>query len=1099
MGATPAHPPGWKTLAERDRKGADVEDRRDDPTCQDPSCGCGPVRPNRREFVQLVGLSAAAMAAQGLPAIAGPFEDVNEYLQVIPRDKRLDPKWVASLAARGAKPTYHQREALGHIGMPVGGLFAGTVYLSGDGRLWLWNVFNDDPNGIAPRTVQYQGQGLQPGSGANYVSPAKSESPFKQGFALDIGHMRRTLDATGFSDVTFDGRYPIGRVTFRDPGCPVTVTLEAFSPFCPMELEDSSLPVTVMSYTVTNPTREPINCTLRGWLENPVAAKAAAQHDGQLVNRTVSGKGLTMMVASAQAIKDASARPARPDIEFADFESDTYGAWTTEGTAFGSGPIEMAKIPAYQGDVGGHGKRVVNSHATAPGGGVEGKDGAVGTLTSPPFTIERDFIAFLIGGGDHAGETCLNLLVDGKVVATATGHNDNRMAPASFAVKKFAGKSARLQVVDKVRGGWGNIGVDHIVFTDRGGDGVPLAEQPDFGTMALGVLGADGELDTATASNGDKAAGFYFMRQLPSATKPLGESLAGGLLSMITVPANGSTTVNFLVAWHFPNYHGRGLGGAKISHWYTSKFADAEAVARYVAEHFDRLAGQTRRWVETWYDSTLPYWLLDRTMANTSTLATTTCYRFHDGRFWAWEGIGCCEGTCTHVWQYAQAPGRLFPALERDQRRRVDFGLAQHPDGGIGMRAGLNGANEPAHDGQCGRILGAYREHQMSTDSAFLKGIWPGVKKAIAYMMAQDGNGDGLVEGPQPNTLDADWYGKISFLASMYLAALRAGVAMADEVGDAEFARRCRAIADRGAQSILTLFNGEYFYQVEDPKHLDQVGVGVGCYIDQVFGQTWAHWVGLGTLFDRAKQLKALRSLWSYNFVPDVGPFRQKFKQGRWYAVAGDAGLLMATWPKGGENPKFKGHWQYMYFNECMSGFEWQAAAHMVFEGHDQPDLLEHGLAVARAIHDRYDARLRNPYNEVECSDHYSRAMASYGVFLAACGYEHHGPKGHLGFAPRLTPDDFRSAFTAADCWGSFAQSRTDEGMTADVRVKHGQLKLRTLALVPRDAARMKSVRVEHDGAPVEATLKREGSRVVVATAGEVTVKAGQALRVVVS
>jgi non-lysosomal glucosylceramidase len=1082
-----------------------VETRRDDPTCQDPSCGCGtgPARPNRREFVQLIGLGAAAMAAQGvaLPTMAGPFDDVNEYLQIIPRDKRLDPRWVASLFARGAKPTYHQREALGHVGMPVGGLFAGTVYLSGDGRLWLWDVFNNDPNGIAPRTVQYHGQGLQPGSGANYVSPAKSESPFKQGFALDVGGKTRTLDATGFSDVTFDGRYPIGRVTFRDPACPVTVALEAFSPFCPMELDDSSLPVTVMSYTVTNPTDQPVTCALRGWLENPVAAKAAAGHEGQLVNRVAYGRRVAMVVASAEPVEPAPKAPARPDIEFADFESETYGAWTTEGTAFGSGPIEMAKIPAYQGDVGGHGKRVVNSHATAPGGPVGDKDSAVGTLTSPPFTIERHFIAFLIGGGDHAGETCLNLLVDGKVMATATGHNDNRMAPASFAVKKLAGKTARLQVVDKARGGWGNIGVDHIVFTDRGGDGRPLAEQPDFGTMALGVLGRDDELGISVraSAEGDRDGGYDPLHQRDEASKPLGASLVGGVQKAVTVPAGGSTTVNFLLAWHFPNYYGRGVGGAKVGHSYATRFRDAVAVADYVAEHFDRLAGQTRAWVETWYDSTLPYWLLDRTMANTSTLATTTCYRFHDGRFWAWEGIGCCEGTCTHVWQYAQAPGRLFPALERDQRRRVDFGLALHPDGGIGMRAGLNGANEPAHDGQCGRILGAYREHQMSTDGAFLAAVWPNVKKAIEYMIAQDGNGDGLVEGPQPNTLDADWYGKISFLASLYLAALRAGEAMAGEVGDAAFARRCRTIADRGAQSILGLFNGDYFYQIEDPKHANEVGVGTGCYIDQVFGQTWAHWVGLGTLFDRQKQLTALRALWSYNFVPDVGPFRARFKQGRWYAVAGDAGLLMATWPRGGENPRFKGHWQYQYFNECMSGFEWQAAAHMVYEGHDQPDLLEHGLAVARAIHDRYDARLRNPYNEVECSDHYSRAMASYGVFLAVCGYEHHGPKGHLGFAPRLSPDDFRCAFTAADCWGTFTQSRTDAGMTADVRVRHGQLKLETLALVPRDTIRMKSARVELAGAPVAATLKREGSRVVVATAGNVTVKAGQVLRVVVS
>ena len=74
-------------------------------------------------------------------------------------------------------------------------------------------------------------------------------------------------------------------------------------------------------------------------------------------------------------------------------------------------------------------------------------------------------------------------------------------------------------------------------------------------------------------------------------------------------------------------------------------------------------------------------------------------------------------------------------------------------------------------------------------------------------------------------------------------------------MGDDAFAERCRTIAERGAKSILELYDGEYFVQIEDPEHKDKIGVGPGCYIDQVFGQTWAHWVGLGRLFDREKQL----------------------------------------------------------------------------------------------------------------------------------------------------------------------------------------------------------------------------------------------------
>jgi hypothetical protein len=62
--------------------------------------------------------------------------------------------------------------------------------------------------------------------------------------------------------------------------------------------------------------------------------------------------------------------------------------------------------------------------------------------------------------------------------------------------------------------------------------------------------------------------------------------------------------------------------------------------------------------------------------------------------------------------------------------------------------------------------------------------------------------------------------------------------------------------------------------------------------------------------------------------------------------------------------------------------------------------LVEKGLAVVRAVHDRYDARERNPFNEIECSDHYARAMASYAVFVAACGFTYHGPRGEIGLRP---------------------------------------------------------------------------------------------------
>ncbi len=1028
----------------------------------------------RRNYLKAtgMGLAAAGMTrVYGTPAMT-EADVAGKYATLIPADKGLDPAWVNSLTTRGEVRLVTERKALDHIGMPVGGLFAGTVYLSGDGRLWLWNIFNNDREGIVPRKVQYRGESLRARDGANYVSPAPRIYPFEQNFGIRIGNKLRTLDADGFSKVAFSGQYPIGEVGYEDDDAPVSVKLLAYSPFIPLNTPDSTLPATVMSFTVRNTGSKRIEADLVGWMANPICLNNGQQETGIRENTMVGEKRFTALSCTAAAASAAESK--RPDVVFENFEKETYGNWVPTGTAFGKGPTRVADVPAYQGDLGAEGMCVVNSHASAPGGSTGEKDGATGTLTSPAFKVVRRFANVRVGGGNHKGRTCIDVQVGGKVVASVTGDNSNQMSWKSLNLSAFEGEKATLQIVDSESGGWGNIGVDQIVFSDTPSASGKLEELPDFGSMTLTLL--QGEQDSVLAAAD---------RSEPSsqhASGALTDELVGSVGQRLALEPGEEKTVDFVITWHFPNLSVGGMNN--VGREYAARFNDALDVAQYVAKDFERLSGDTKLWRDTWYDSTLPYWFLDRTMANTSILATTTAYRFKSGRFWAWEGIGCCHGTCTHVWHYAQAPGRLFPDVERRQREEVDFGIALHPDGGIGMRANLTGANHPADDGQCGRILGAYREHQMSEDGAFLKRTWPNIKLAIEFMIKRDANRDGILEGAQHNTLDAAWYGRIPFLASLYLATLRAGEEMATETGDAAFAEECRRIADKGATTILELFNGEYFFQELERDHADNVATGSGCYIDQVFGQFWAHQVGLGPLFDPAKSKSALASLYRYNFVPNIGKFRDTFQRGRWYATDGDKGLIMCSWPKGGLNEKWYKAWQFGYFNECMTGFEWQVSAHMIAEG-----LVQEGLAVARAIHDRYDASLRNPYNEIECSDHYSRSMASYGAFLAACGYESHGPKNHLGFAPAFGGSTFKCAFTTAGGWGTFYQKSDAE---AEVAVKWGKVKLKTLGLRLPTVARAPAAVL--NGKRIPCSLKTVGKKTQVVFEKAITIHANERL-----
>ena len=163
------------------------------------------------------------------------------------------------------------------------------------------------------------------------------------------------------------------------------------------------------------------------------------------------------------APSDAAVRAARKDVLIADFEGKTYGkGWKTEGEAFGTGPASGTR-PRQMKVSGFRGKGFVNTYLK--------DDGATGTLTSPPFKIERAYIKFLIGGGGFERTTCMNLLVDGKVVRTAAGPNltgggDEALAWKVWDVSALAGKKAAIQIVDKRKDGWGHVNVDQIVQTD---------------------------------------------------------------------------------------------------------------------------------------------------------------------------------------------------------------------------------------------------------------------------------------------------------------------------------------------------------------------------------------------------------------------------------------------------------------------------------------------------------------------------------------------------------------------------------------------------------------------------------------------------------
>lgn len=554
------------------------------------------------------------------------------------------------------------------------------------------------------------------------------------------------------------------------------------------------------------------------------------------------------------------------------------------------------------------------------------------------------------------------------------------------------------------------------------------------------------------------------------------EKLIGALTTTQNVASGASMKEDFIISWHFnnPNTAQKKLvKEANDGYHYGQRFNDAQAVATYISTNFEKLTSTTELWQKTWNDSTLPHWFLERTFVNIGTLATANTYRFANGRFWAWEGIGACAGTCTHVWQYAQAMGRIFPELERILRQNVDLGAGfRSESGAIIFRA--ENENRPAIDGQAGTILRFYREHQMSATDTFLKTNWTNIKKAIGFMLEQDKNGDGMTDTPMENTLDAVWEGEIAWIVGLCLAAARAGQAMAEEMNDSDFASVCKTYFEKGRKNMEEqLFNGEYFIHRPDKvQGRKKLGSYNTCHIDQVYGQSWAHQVGLPRILDKEKTLSALRSLWKYNFTMDVGPYIKTHKGGRPYAIEGEAGMVMNTNPHNEDKPYGDDiTWQLGYFHECMSGFEHQVAAHMMAEG-----MIDEALILTRSIHDRHHAAKRNPYNEIECSDHYARAMASYGTLIAACGFEYHGPKGYIAFDPKISPQNFRAPFTSAEGWGTFQQVRYKGKQSNSLVLAYGNLRLTQLGIKFQANQSVKNVTATLNGKIIQVALRKSSN-----------------------
>jgi uncharacterized protein (DUF608 family) len=947
---------------------------------------------------------------------------------------------VHSVSGQHTFNSVYSGKNLDYIAFPMGGMGAGMVCLDGTGSWSHLSVDNqpdvfNEPFAFAAISVP----GLVNGAKVIQGQVPTWKVFGRPGTANGGGDYAYGLPR--FENCTFQARFPFAAIRLEDKDIPLKVSLTGWSPFIPGDADNSSLPVGSMEYTFSNTTDRAIDAVF-SWNSKNIIRKDAMNEIVPIKNGfTMHQRGMKekpeqeswfSVFTDQDAVVDCcwfrggwwdALTILWKDITEGRYQQDPPAGdnppgaslfvplhilpgqektvrlmfcWYSPETKISSGSQPAAAGPAFtenpapgtasgQQEVTGYaGKQLVNTYY--PDG-----DGLTGQLVSPEFKIKKSRISFLAGGGSIAQKTCINLKINGKVVLSATGKNEEMMQPVTWDVSGWKGKTAVIEIVDNETGAWGHINADQFVFSDNQSVN-PLNPDAgdvvfeDFENPTYGKWAQSGSEEDCSGCDPDACIEDRYY-------KP----------------------------------------------WYSGRFSDIGAVQEYWLSSYNDLKNKSMVFHDAFWASTLPAEAMEAIGANLTILKSPTVLRDTGGRLWAWEGCsdnsGCCAGSCTHVWNYAQALPHLFPELERSLRS-TEFTVSQNDEGHQTFRANLP-INEPKHgfhaasDGQLGGIMKVYRDWRISGDNDWLSNLYPFVKKSLDYCIATwDPDRTGLLSEPHHNTYDIEFWGPDGMCSSFYLGAVTALIEMGRFL-QKPVSEYVELLGKGKANLESDLYNGEYFFQKirwtdlhapdptkglaaslsageaaqilanEGPKYQ----YGTGCLSDGIMGMWMATSSGLPEVLDNVKVTSHLNSIYKYNFKSDLTDHDNP--QRPTYALGKEAGLLLCTWPKGGRLSL-----PFVYSNEVWTGIEYQVAGHLIMKGE-----VEKGLDIVRACRQRYDGAVRNPFDEYECGHWYARALSSYGLLQALTGIRYDAVDRVLYVNSRIGKD-FSSFLSTATGFG---------------------------------------------------------------------------------
>jgi non-lysosomal glucosylceramidase len=787
-----------------------------------------------------------------------------------------------------------------HLAMPLGGIGTGNLAICADGGLRQWQLHNiGNHAGALPGSLfALRVSRWEPPLDELRILQASPRDSTGTPLVSDdvVPDWQRDLLSRhpGVARTTFCGTYPIARVHYLDPALPLDVTLEAFNPLVPLDVDASSIPAALFTFRLVNDGDYPLHGTL-----------------GATVQNAVGWDGIT--------------------------------------------PIDGVYAPGY----GGNTNRLLRR---------EGWTSVVLENGSLP---------------DDAPGT-------GQMVLAA----DDRQAAALTR--------------------WRHAGEFVTFLRSRGlASSAPSVADPQWHAPQSAIGGS-----------------------------PAGSTWNAGLGVPFLLQPGQHRLIRVALTWYFPNRYVNfqqfgpdrpewGRSRFWLGNHYATRYADAQDVFERVRRDWSALREATGAWTGTLACSGLDDGAVTHFAAQLTTVRSPTCFRTADGRFFAFEGVlgastamwsgqygGSCPLNCTHVWNYAQALAAAFPELERSMRE-TEFEIMQAPAGYLPHRViapvylvqpwgePIGGPDQAALDGMLGAVLKAYREYRAGAGIDWLSRYWPNLTRLLHHVdRTWNVDASGMLSGIQPSTHDIDLTGHNPFMGTLWLAALRAAEAMALLLGDTDAATAYRATFAQASKSYDgALFTGEYYAQRLLPGDNPDYQWGDGCLADQLIGQWWAHQLDLGYLLPAEHVRTALAAVVRHNLRHGFRDFSHPY---RVFADGDDAGLLLCTWPHGGRPAA-----PIRYADEVWTGSEYQVAAHCLREG-----LHHEGRAVLNAVWARYDGRRRNPFNEIECGDHYARSLAGWSALQALAGFTHDAPAGAYTFRR----PDTALPFLTGSGWGLWSQ-----------------------------------------------------------------------------